>query len=266
MKASDSSIVAAPEPEEVALGGGRLTRGVVRVGDTVRRPAGPRSQFVAALLRHFERLGVEWAPRYLGQDECGRDILSYIPGSVPQRWGYFADEQIATAARLLRGFHDATRASPLAGAASVVCHNDFGPNNAVFVGGCPSAVIDFDLAEPGEPLEDLAYAAWAWCISSKPQRPPIQEQARQVRVLVDAYGGLAGSDRKPMVDAVLERQERNVRFWTNARSHPASIATPVDKIAEMIEWSRQEAIFVSANRREFEDALLDASRPKRKKP
>ncbi|MFF1916255.1 hypothetical protein ACFVYE_32640 [Streptomyces sp. NPDC058239] len=38
---------------EIPLTGGRITKGVVRVGDTVRRPVGPHSPFVHRLLRHL---------------------------------------------------------------------------------------------------------------------------------------------------------------------------------------------------------------------
>jgi hypothetical protein len=38
---------------EVPLGGGNMSSGVVRVGDTVRRPAGPWTPAVHALLTHL---------------------------------------------------------------------------------------------------------------------------------------------------------------------------------------------------------------------
>jgi hypothetical protein len=47
-----------------------MTRGVVRVGDTVRRPATPASTYVAALLDLLEQRGFAGAPRYLGRDEA----------------------------------------------------------------------------------------------------------------------------------------------------------------------------------------------------
>ena len=54
------------ELEEVPLVGGDVNVGenvVVRVGDTVRRPVGPHTAYVHALLRHFEQAGFEGAPR-----------------------------------------------------------------------------------------------------------------------------------------------------------------------------------------------------------
>jgi len=47
--------------------GGRQTIGIVRVGDTVRRPRHARSDLVHALLRHLDAVGFEDAPRLLGR-------------------------------------------------------------------------------------------------------------------------------------------------------------------------------------------------------
>lgn len=173
---------------EVPLSGGRITLGVVRVGDTVRRPATASSSFVAELLGDLHRQGFTGAPRHLGFDTAGREILTYLPGQVPARFQRWTDPQVAAAGSLLRAFHDATRGSRLAGRNPVVCHHDPGPNNTVFADDVPFAFIDFDTAAPGDPLEDLGYMAWTWCISSKPDAPPATAQAAQVRVLADAYG------------------------------------------------------------------------------
>lgn len=68
---------------EVPLSGGRLTADVVRVGDTVRRQTGPHSSFVHQLLCHLEAVAFDGAPRPLGVDEQGPEVLSFIDGWVP---------------------------------------------------------------------------------------------------------------------------------------------------------------------------------------
>ena len=68
---------------EEPLGGGNVSAGVVRVGDTVCRPAGPHTPAVHALLSYLQTVGFEGAPRPLGIDERGREILSFIEGTVP---------------------------------------------------------------------------------------------------------------------------------------------------------------------------------------
>src|SRR5215210_8669292 len=82
MTATDEAPGGQPR-REVLLPGGTSNRGlVVRVGDTVHRPQTEASAAVHDLLLHLESVGFEGAPRYLGQDEQGREILSYIDGEA----------------------------------------------------------------------------------------------------------------------------------------------------------------------------------------
>jgi len=228
---------------EQPLSGGRLTPGVVRVADTVRRPGSDSSACTAKLLELLAENGFGAAPKYLGQDEAGRDVLTYLEGWVPSRYQRWTDQQIVAAGTLIRRFHDATRGSRLAADQPVVCHHDPAPTNFVFTDDLPGALIDFDLAAPGDPLEDLGYAAWTWCIASKHADP--SRQAHQVRVLADAYG-LTAEQRSELVDATLARQSANVEFW---------VRRPCAEAAERIAWSRREHAFVQANRDVFEAAL-----------
>ncbi|RII17908.1 hypothetical protein DSC45_13470 [Streptomyces sp. YIM 130001] len=85
-------------------------RVVARVGDTVRRPAQPWAPTVPALLRHLEAVGFPYAPRALGSDDQGREVLTFINGeSGPQSWAKVVDDQgLPAFAPLLRDYHDAT--------------------------------------------------------------------------------------------------------------------------------------------------------------
>ncbi|RPH76687.1 MAG: aminoglycoside phosphotransferase family protein [Nitrospiraceae bacterium] len=141
------------------------------------------------------------------------------------------------------------------GQGQVVCHHDPGPNNVVFRGGKPSAFIDFDMAAPGEPLEDIGYMAWTWCISSRPDRSPSAYQAVQVRLLAVAYG-LGSSDREKMIRAALKRQELNLHFWkthlaNGAQTHSAC----TEEIQDRIDWTQREMTYTQANQTSFERAL-----------
>ncbi len=147
---------------ERPLSGGRVTPGVVRVGGTVRRPARPNSQFVRALLTHLHERGFDAVPCHLGSDEQGREVFSFIEGHVPPDLdASFPDEVLASAARLIRRFHDATEGSALAAGEEVVCHNDLSPCNFVFLRGEPVGIIDFDNA-----LQGRASTIWATPSSS----------------------------------------------------------------------------------------------------
>ncbi|WP_436535460.1 phosphotransferase [Actinoplanes sp. HUAS TT8] len=233
--------------DAVILGGGRLTAGVVRVGETVRRPASP---FTTMLLTHLAQAGFHGVPRHLGRDELGRDILTFLPGDVPAKWRAFTDGQVAGAGLLLRGFHEASRSfAERLGGGSVICHHDAGPNNTVFRAGRPVAFIDFDFAAVGDPIEDVAYMAWSWCISSKPARGDASGQAHQVRVLADAYG-LAADQRARLMAAVGQRFLRNEQFWSAA---PPVTSGPSP--AEGLAWTLTEKAFVNRFQHVFTAAL-----------
>lgn len=235
--------------DEWPLGGGRWTAGVVRVGDTVRRPG---TGFTATLLSHLAANGFDGSPRHLGWDDHGRQILSFLPGDVPPKWQRFTDDQVAEAAALLRRFHDAGRdlAATLGG--DVICHHDAGPNNTVFRDGHPVALIDVDFAAAGPALDDVAYLAWSWCISSRPDRGPAGFQAAQVRVLTDAYG-LAAADRARLPAAIESRFVRNERIWQDVLDGTRTSTSDPAHVAEVLRWTRREAAHFAATRSEFAD-------------
>ncbi len=61
------------------LTGDGVTQGIVRIGDTVRRPLRPFSLTVQAYLAHLRDAGFTGAPLPLGVDEQGREVLSFVP-------------------------------------------------------------------------------------------------------------------------------------------------------------------------------------------
>ena len=214
---------AAPRlPQEEPLTGGVSNYGlVVRIGDTVHRPQSRRSPSVHALLQHLERVGFDGAPRFLGQDDAGREVLSYIPGQAaakqPHEAWALTDEALVSVARLLRRFHDAARSFDPSGQdwptsvpsrfrTGLVSHNDVNLDNVVFRDGEAVALIDFDLASPGSAVWDVALAARLWA----PLRPDAEiadqrrgEREHRLRVFVDAYG-LPEAERRRLVEAAVE--------------------------------------------------------------
>ncbi|MEQ7124005.1 NUDIX domain-containing protein [Actinopolymorpha sp. B11F2] len=188
--------------------------GAVRIGPTVRRPAGPWTPTIAELLDHLRAHGVPCVPRPLGVDARGREVLSYIPGetvaggdgSVPG-WAR-GDDVIGAVGRWLRRYHEAARsfrpADPrwrLAGGDAeelapdrVVCHNDIAPANIVVERDVTTGrvelagVLDWDVAGPGRAIDDLAFAAW----NLVPLHAELAavEAARRLWVLAEAYGGI----------------------------------------------------------------------------
>jgi Phosphotransferase enzyme family len=209
---------------EVPLVGGDVNIGenvVVRVGDTVRRPVSDRAPAVHALFRHFETVGFEGAPRMLGTDERGREMLSYVEGEPALKPVPADDDVVRALGVLLRDMHDSQAGFSLpAGVSwpdgpvavtpdSVVCHNDLFWPNVIFRQGLPAALIDWDLAAPAPRLYDVASAANFWA----PLWPdgkalewglPTDRRGARLRLLCDAYG-LEADERAALLDAVAHR-------------------------------------------------------------
>ncbi len=221
---------------EVPLVGGTANRGqVVRIGDTVRRPMRPTSPATHALLRHLADVGFAGAPKFLGLDAQGREILSYVPGTAitpPYPPWALTDEALVSVAELLRDYHrslssfDATpytwpRSAPAPFAGELVSHNDVNLDNVVFRDGVAVALIDFDLASPGSRVWDVACAARLWA----PLRPeqyiddPRRGRAiRRFRLFADVYG-LHDSDREALVPAILENHVWSYDMVGTAAAH-----------------------------------------------
>jgi Ser/Thr protein kinase RdoA (MazF antagonist) len=189
---------------EEVLAGGNMTA-VVRVGDTVRRTAGPWTPTIHAFLRHLRASGFTTVPEPLGIDERGREVISFLPGapaSYPLPAFAWSDATLSAVARCLRAFHDASVgfAAPPGGCwqwpahepVEVICHNDFAPYNLMFEDGRLTGVIDLDLASPGPRIWDMAYTAYRFVPLTDPANPDVPfpgvgEQARRLAAFCAAY-------------------------------------------------------------------------------
>ncbi|HEX4791052.1 MAG TPA: phosphotransferase [Actinospica sp.] len=189
-----------PEGLEVPLTGGNVSAEVVRVGDTVRKPAAASTAAVEALLEHLAAVGFEGAPRTRGRDEHGRLVLEYAAGTMADVMPPMAEHELRRVGRLIRDFHDAVAdfVPPPDAAWNVVippdreeliCHHDLAPWNLVRDsregGGERWVFIDWDGAGPGSRLWDLAYAA-AGFVPLVPDGDPGAD-GPGLRALADGY-------------------------------------------------------------------------------
>jgi hypothetical protein len=211
-------------------------RPVVRVGDTVRRTMYPWSASVHLLLQHLESVGFAAAPRFLGIDDKGREVLSYVegvcgadgsagPGFGAHVWAMVApDVGLERFARSLRQYHDAVAGftppadSPWAigsgppSQGDVICHNDIGPWNVVWRDASPVCFIDWDYAAPGPAMDDVAYALW-WSIPFASDEECLTwrrfadapNRRHRIEVFASAYGL---TSVESLVDAVAARQRK----------------------------------------------------------
>ncbi|WP_249670814.1 phosphotransferase [Cellulomonas wangleii] len=196
-----------PGAPEVTLPGGNVG-GAVRVGPTVRRPAGPWTPTVHALLDHVRSRGLDGVPAPLGIDAQGREVLEHLPGEVVDL-AEVTDARLASGAAWLARYHDAVAdLRPVEARwrlvdrdlapGEIVCHHDATMYNMLVAG--PGAddvvgVVDWDVAGPGVPLDDLVMFAW----SGVPlyAEPGAQEGARRLRLLTRAYGEQAAALGRP---------------------------------------------------------------------
>ena len=188
-----------PGLRERLLDGQRLpggnVGGAVRIGSTVRRPTGPWTPAVHALLNHLAERGLPAVPRVQGIDARGREVLDYLPGEVID-----VDSDLLSPARLrnlgrwLRALHDACahfehpgpwRFFGVAGP-TLITHNDVAPYNVAFDGDQVAGVFDWDLAGPSTPEHDLGLTAWTAIPLFRPL-PPAQT-AERLQVFADGYG------------------------------------------------------------------------------
>ncbi len=225
-----------PEMQEVRLKADR-GREVVRIGETVRRTTFPWSPAVHRLLEGLEARGFPYSPRFLGIDEHGREVLSWIDGICggdgyvegvergATIWAMVADPAgLARYAQLVREYHDAVAGLTAADDAcwatrkggpepgELICHLDLSPWNVVWQeDGQPVGIIDWDYAEPADPIRDVAYALeWSvpFCSDEECLRwrrfdsPP--DRPARIAQFASAYGltNTAG-----LVNSVLDGQQ-----------------------------------------------------------
>ena len=250
--------------EEPFIGGN--LNDATRVGNTVRRRAGFWTPAVHALLRFLEGAGFE-APRPLGLDDQGREILEYVEGDVHPGWPdpipdwVMDDDRLAEGARLLRRYHDLVESfEPPVGARwrlvaptahEIICHNDWGPWNALFRQRHLALMLDWDMAGPGTRLWDVANSVYSWVPLFSDREVAIEEQARRVRLFCDAYGL---SDRTSLLDVLRERTLFVGEFTTEQ-------ARLGDKGAmKLADWDvparmKREAVYQDEHRAVLERAL-----------
>jgi Phosphotransferase enzyme family len=203
------------ESERELLSGGNTAGEVMRIGGTVHRHAGPWMPAVHELLSHLEGAAFRGGPRPLGNDEDGREVLTYIPGEIAHP-RLLENAELEGVAGLIREYHakvGSFRASPHASWATdgqdpstaheLVCHNDLAPWNLVVGKGGELAFIDWDLAAPGRRLWDLALAACTFV----PMYPSAARQLERFRIFCDVYS-LEANDRVELLDVTAQRIRR----------------------------------------------------------
>ncbi len=265
--------------DEEELRGGNLTR-VVRVGQSVRRQAGDWTPAVHALLDHLAVRGFEAAPRALGLDDRGREVLSYLAGetTAEQRpwpdW-VWTDETLVAVAHWLRSYHAAVAdfAQP-AGThfrfepgpprpGEIVCHNDVAPYNVVRRPDGSVALIDWDVAGPAPAEDDVAFAARAFAPLHPDDRclelgfRDLSDRGRRLRLFLDSYGL---TDRRGFLDRIDARLEASISRITQAADR-GEVAFRQLIARGLLEPVKQSIAWIEENREGLERAIEAKSLP-----
>lgn len=258
---------AVSDHEEQLVGGIANLGKVVRVGDTVRRPSSASTGSIFAMLQYLHDAGFDGAPRPLGLDEQGREVLSFITGEVPippfPAWS-MSGATLASVVRLQRRFHEAVAgfdaaaydwndelADPRGG--PIVCHNDICPENVVFRDGEAVAIVDWDFASPGRPEWDVVAVMSMWGPVHDPSDPvPGMEGLdpfARARLIADAYD-MGEAERVAIPAVFVDRLSISLVERRAAAGEQAFI--------EMLE--RQGGSGRAHRRREWLEANMDALR------
>ena len=204
-----------------------------------------------------------YAPRPLGIDEQGREMISFLPGDSmmrPWRAVMFTDDALIQATEMLRELHDATRELELpaetiwrSGAAAkvsgqVIRHGDLGPWNTLWQDNRLTGLIDWDFAEPGEAITDLAQLAlyfvplrgedhWRECgFASQP------DFGHRVSVICKTYRDVSTSDVVREIDRLQRASMQEIEDRANEGRYPWTMFREngeIERTRGEVEWLRR---------------------------
>ena len=238
-----------------------------RVGDTIRRATGPWTPTIHALLAHLDEAGFTEAPRVLGIDEHGREVLTWVDGeSTDWRCSDAVLAGIGRLARRLRTTLDGWVPAPdlrtwrtgIHEDGFPILHNDFAPWNVIVRGDAVVGLIDWDVAGPRPVLDDIAYAAWRAC----PLDPTLEDQdpvafarwPERLAILADSYM-LDGDERIRFPEAILARTIRACHAVAWAVEHGDDGLARVWNRGSFAGYCGRSATWIDEHRASIERAL-----------
>ena len=194
---------------ETRLEGGN-DGGAVRLGQTVRRSVRAWTPAVHELLRHLERRGFERAPRVLGIDDQGREVLTFLEGETMgtrRIWPEWTrtEDALRQVAWWLRDYHRAVsdfvpppdaawRGGGRWRPGLIIVHNDASPFNAAWHDGRLTGFFDWDFAGPVSVESDVAWVALSWVplhsrhVAASEGFTAFEARPRRLRLFLSAYG------------------------------------------------------------------------------
>lgn len=246
---------------EQRLPGGR-DGGATLLEGTVRRPIRPWTAVVNHLLRHLERRGFTGAPKALGVDGEGREMLTHLQGQtvgLSEPWPAWthSHEALTDVGRWLRDYHSAVadyvpprdalwREGQRWKPGRIVGHGDAAPYNAVWNDTGLVGFIDWDNAGPVTEADDLAWVAFSWtplharAVVLREGFTAFDERRSRLERLLVAYGWRGTlEDVLTRVDARILRQVEIMRATAEA-GDPAYERMLAEGLDRSLEEARRE--------------------------
>jgi Ser/Thr protein kinase RdoA (MazF antagonist) len=143
----------------------------------------------------------------------GQDLLAAGQGALV----------LGACGKVLRRIHDVSREG-----GRVLVHGDFGPNNVLLAGSAVVAVLDWEFAHLGDPVEDLAWCEWL-------VRTHHPEQEGALAEFFSAYGSPV-PEWPERHKAMLTRCHELADFCTYADPSGAGAALWHDRALATAEW------------------------------
>ena len=144
--------------------------------------------------------------------DANHTVLAYVEGTAAisgsQRAAAAGDTALTALVRVVRELHDLTAGTSLAAGGEVACHNDLDPRNTIYRKRAsavePVALIDWDLAGPGDRVNDLAHICWTYTGIGRGAAASVVRQ--RIETCLAAYDSDIG--HSAVVDAMLWWQDR----------------------------------------------------------
>ncbi|MDF2725376.1 MAG: aminoglycoside phosphotransferase [Paenibacillus sp.] len=248
-----------------------VDKSVSRKEDIVYRPSGPWTPHVHSLLHCLPTAGFTALPSVVGSglDADNRETLSYIDGEFVHP-GPWSDSALEMVGDMVRKLHDASLAfipaadavwkpwflRDMGGVSQVYSHGDIAPWNMVTRDGDPLALIDWEFAGPVDPMMELARVCWLFPqlhdddVAERVGLPPLDVRARQLRLLVDAYG-LDRAQRGQLFERIVEVVVRETAEEAIEQGVTPESQGPLWGIA----WRARAAAWILRHRTELQHAL-----------
>ena len=260
--------------EEVLRGGVANEGRVVRIGDSVYRPAGPYAGSIHKYLSMLNAGGFDGVPSPVGFDEFEREVLSFIDGDVAvppyPDWAQ-SDSALVSVSLLMSRLHAASRDFEVSGlrfsdelvdprGGPVMCHNDVCLENVVFRNGVAVGLVDFDYLAPGRAVYDMAQFAKMCVPLDRPENLGTlgwndPDQMTRLRLIADGYG-LSTNERVEFIvaidDAIAVGEAFVARHFHNGE---AGFVAMVNCNGGLARWAQQRTWW-SDNASMFEADLI----------